>query len=471
MASAANIFLRTNKTATNKHGIDRVDKIPPDQVCVLYLGGNLTKSAYAASGNAKIIEQEILPGLSRTVPVYSVQYSFDGDVDIEFAREYTFHKYGRSFMYSPRLRAFISMNKKNLNTEFRRHILPRLHRNGTRNTRYALRNLGELYIAFDGNFDELSRQLGAKMDQEMHKIGYGDAVIKKAKEIMHGNSISASKLDFQYINDIFTNVMLPRISDNQGRTRLKLNDAVRRVRGLNIVAHCHGAYVALKIEEKTQLKMQELGYTSAEISKVLSQMLVVAHEPSIPMGVAKSRFISFMSANDSMLARPKNWITQYVMSRHADEADDKIDSDWLKPMFLSRKNGDVFVIHNAFTPDELGLPRDEEHNSAHYVGVQNQTKFGGLMALIAGNIIKNGIENSLANQTGRLKSLPRTCELILGGADAKWLKGVFAIMRQNGRHFLRDVYRYATENIEYMRGVRGIDKKMATSAENTRGVQ
>lgn len=459
MASAAKIILRTKKTATNKHGMAQVAKIPSDQVCVLYLGGNLTETDRAASGNAKIIEKEILPDVSQSVPVYSVRYSFDNDVDIEFGREYTFNKHGRSFLSSPRLRAFISLNEKNLNTEFRRKILPRLHRGGAANIRYALKNLDELYIAFDGDFDGLSQKLDAKLTSEMQKIGYGETAIKMAKRSIHSNSISADELDFEYINDIFQNAILPRISDKDGKTRLKLNDAMRRVRALNIVAHCHGAYVALKIQDKMQTKMQELGYSPAEITKVLSQMLVVTHEPSIPMGVAKSRMISFMSANDTMLAKPKNWIRQYVMARTADEADGKVDSNWLKPMFLSGKNGDVFVIHNAFTPDKLGGPRDEEHNSAHYIAVENQTKFGQLMSLIAGNIIKNGIENSLANEKGRFKSLPPTRELILGGTDTCWMNGIFTIMQQNGRRFMRDVYRYATENIKSMRTVRGIDKK------------
>ena len=78
-----------------------------------------------------------------------------------------------------------------------------------------------------------------------------------------------------------------------------------------------------------------------------------------------------------------------------------------------------------------------------------------------GNIIKNGIENSLANESGRFKSLPPLRELILGDTDDKWMRGIFTIMQQNGRRFMRDVYRYATETIKSMRSVRGIDKKPA----------
>ena len=457
MASSAKIISRTKKTAANKYGVERVPRIPANQACVLYLGGNLTEDDQAASGNAKIIEQEILPDVSRTVPVYSVEYDFDKD-DLEFGWEYTFDKHGRSFMLSPRLGAFISLSKKNLNTEFRRKILPRLHHDGAPDIKYTLRNLQELYIAFDGDFDEMAEQLDAKFAQEMQKIGYGPRDIEMVQKVAHSHSIPASDLDFGHVNDIFKKAVLPRISAHNGTTKLNVQETMRRVRGLNIVAHCHGAYVALKIEEKMQSKMRELGYSDAEISKILSQLLIVAHAPAVPMGVSEARTISFMSANDYMLTKPKNWVRQYVMTRHAEEGDGKIGPNWMQPMFLSGKNGEAFVVHNAFNPDDFGAPRDDEHNNTHYTKVENQTQTGRLMGLIAGNIIRNGIENSLAKEGQRFKSLPPTHELIQGGADSRWMFGIFSIMQQNGRRFMRDVYRFATENMQLMHKVRGIDK-------------
>ncbi len=458
MASKASIILRTGKTAKNKHGILHVKNIPADNVCVLYLGGNLTEDDRAASGNAKVIEQEILPDISEHVPVYSVAYSFDAD-DTEFAREVTFHKSGHSFLTSPRMPMFINVNAKNIDTTFRRYIMPRLNKSSDdgANVKLVLKNMRSLYISVSGDYDKMVRALESKLTSVMGRMGYSKTDITMVGFALRNNTISESELDFKYINDIFEHAILPRISDNNGTSRLKLNDAMRRVRAMNIVAHCHGAYVVLKLEEKMTNKMRELGYDDGEISKVLSQMLVVSHAPSIPMGVVKSRMISFISANDDNLAMPKNWIRQYVMAQRAREYDGKIDNKWMPPMFLGGKYGNVFVVHNAFTPEKFGAPRDEEHNNTHYIGIKNQTNVGQLMALISGNVIKNGIKNSLSNQSGRFRALPPTHNLILGGVNQNWLVETFKLMRANGRAFMRAVYKYATENVKSMRTIRGMD--------------
>lgn len=77
--SHSGIIQRVPKTAENEYGIKRIKSIPGDEICVLYLGGNKTQSEHEASGNAKIIEQDILPHLSTKVPVYSAYY----DVNID----------------------------------------------------------------------------------------------------------------------------------------------------------------------------------------------------------------------------------------------------------------------------------------------------------------------------------------------------------------------------------------------------
>ena len=70
--------------------------------------------------------------------------------------------------------------------------------------------------------------------------------------------LSPETTDPKYVGEIFDKFLLPRISTDRGRRRLSADEAALRVRRLNIVAHCHGAYTALRLEEMMQEKMKEL---------------------------------------------------------------------------------------------------------------------------------------------------------------------------------------------------------------------
>ena len=74
--STIEIGLRTEKTEDNKFGWSIVDKVPYNEPCVLYLGGDGTNNDQAANGNAKIIDEDILKPMGISVPVYSVKYNF-----------------------------------------------------------------------------------------------------------------------------------------------------------------------------------------------------------------------------------------------------------------------------------------------------------------------------------------------------------------------------------------------------------
>ena len=441
--SDADLILRVDKTKDNKHGIAHVASIPSDEACVLYLGGNGTDDLRAASGNAKIIEKEILPNLPVHVPVYAVKYDFDND-DLEFARDANFSKYGYNFLSSPRAMDFVSVNDKNINLIFHRNVLPRVITETGRARKFDLAkaNIEKLYVAFDGNLDEMRGKLNQMLRTEMLKAGFSSSqAIMFAKTIVR-NSTASKDLDFEYISDIFNKAILPRISDN-GR-RLPLNVAMARMRKMNIIAHCHGAYVAQKLEEKMAETMRKLGYDAREIRAVQSQTLVVAHAPVIPLGKSKFRVISFTSARDYISARPKNWVTKYVRNKQYQENRKIIGDDWLPSCFLAGKNGDVFVVHNAFLPRTNGRPSEYEHQNAHYLPTEKQTEIGKFMNTVAGNILTNGIKNSLNK---KFVPLPPTRELVLGDSSRDDMRKTFDKLVKNGRAFMDDVYKFATAQV------------------------
>ncbi|MBP5485858.1 MAG: hypothetical protein J6Y07_04095 [Alphaproteobacteria bacterium] len=434
--SHSGIIQRVEKTSDNKYGIKRIKAIPPDETCVLYLGGNGTKSEREASGNAKIIEKDILPYLPTKVPVYSAYYNANIH-NMWFDWGTNFSKYGYNFVESSKNdNGFLWVKENNLKRVVKDKILPRMiDKTGKPfDTGTAEKNLKKLYIVFDGY------GLRKKMEQMLHTVLTNCGVYLKDLQTLTKhiatNSFSVKDLDFEYINTLFEQTILPRISD--GGRRLPLDKAMARIRKINIVAHCHGTYLVQKMEEKMQARMLDLGYNQSEIKQVLSQVLVIAHAPIIPLGVSKFRIISFTTAHDSFAARPQNWVTKYVKYNQENEK----DPNWLRPCFLSGRNGDVFIIRNAFEPlASNGKPSSFEHDSAFYEPQLNQTAHGKEMNIIAGNILKNAIRNSL-NKT--FTSLPPIEELVLNGKDDIKTQTFFKELKANGRSLMTDIYTFAT---------------------------
>jgi len=437
--SHARLIQRVPKTSDNVYGITTVNNIPGDEVCVLYLGGNDTNSGRAASGYAKIIEQDILPDLSVPVPVYAAQYTVNTD-DMAAEKESNFGKYGYNFLGSSRAYNSVWVTEQNFKTILKNDVLPRVAGRGGRpfGIDSAKEKLNKLSLVFDGDAKALRNKMTLELQATLTERGVSAADSKALVQIIINNSISAKDFDTQYIDELFDATILPRISDSNAR--LPLAVAMARARKINIVAHCHGAYVAQKLEEKMQDKMQKLGYSPTEINQILSQVLVVVHAPVIPLGVSKFRIISFTTARDFLARRPNNWVTRYV--RYKQSKEKEIGTDWLQPCFLAGRDGDVFIIHNAFEPNKNVRPSSVEHYNMRYVAIEGQNNLGVFMNTIAGNILKNGIENSLKK---KFTPLPPTSELVLGKKNRAGMRGLFEQMQKNGVKFMADVYNFAVK--------------------------
>ena len=82
--------------------------------------------------------------------------------------------------------------------------------------------------------------------------------ILKAQSLYGSNVLDESNPEIsnpRYIENLFDKTLLYRISDHD--KRLPLEEACKRVQNMKIIAHCHGAYVFLKLEELTQ-KLQNV---------------------------------------------------------------------------------------------------------------------------------------------------------------------------------------------------------------------
>ena len=481
--SSTKLILRSKQTKSNQYGIiPDVEEIPGDEVCVLYLGGNGTKTdkdssgEQKANGNAKIIEQQVINDFPDDIPIYAVKYDFDekdscGDRDrYRFIFESnipTIRNYHTKFKE-------IYLKKQNIKSQIK-NLIPFFL---TDNKLLSLPeietklNLSKIYITDD--YDNTIQEFSDKLIKALNQIGYNnnDAEVIRTKLLLN---CAGNRMEYiQYIDELFKKTLLHRISNN-GK-RLSLHDAMQRIRKLNIVAHCHGAYVAQKLTDKAYKKMQELGYSEQEIKKILSQLLIVAHAPAYNPIKQNARFLGFVSAfdNDAFSNTPYNWVKEYIgFKRMQDQklmmrnSETNMQHEWLKngPIFLNHNGGNLFLIAQGF---EFGQhdgdygAHPSEHSNTYYIKMPEQTNEGFVLNLIARNVLRNGLKNSL-NQNGEFVPLPKNEDLIKGTDKESKLIRPFSEMERDGQDFMRHVYKTAKYNVKLFHKT----KKLPTKSQNS----
>jgi len=186
----------------------------------------------------------------------------------------------------------------------------------------------------------------------------------------------------KYVKDLFEKFLLPRIAKNGGKERLSLAEAKQNIRNLQIVAHCHGAYTALKMEEMMGKKMKELGYSKDEQALIQKQLLIVAQSPYCPLGVSKSTFISFCSAKDGELNH----------HNHFNDAVWELNQEHdIRLSYFDEKKGNLFLVSTT----GIGEYAPDEHNYWGLLSCEGQSKDFIAMLRMEGNAIAAGIKNAL----------------------------------------------------------------------------
>lgn len=235
-----------------------------------------------------------------------------------------------------------------------------------------------------------------------------------------------------YIQDIFNEAVLPRISANDGKVRLPVAQALRNVRKLNMVTHCHGSYVAFCLEEMMQDKMQKLGYTPKEMQQIQSEMMVLNYAQDCPWWAAKSRFIKFESAADdhSKYQSPyKEWLQMtrkrfslsYTGNSFMCGQIDKAGIEGNPPrVYIARKiNGDYLAeiskAHQKAKEDDYKEPEEEKTINEHdFIGFKpkiNMSKAALKLQKFFRNVLKNSVINSVSQPKEGFAPLPPTFAL------------------------------------------------------------
>ena len=233
-----------------------------------------------------------------------------------------------------------------------------------------------------------------------------------------------------YIEELFNMAFLSRICDKNGK-RLSLDEACKRTRNLTVCAHCHGAYTFLKIEERMQQMMRSLGYSREESDKIQSQLLCVALAPDAPLGVSKSKMISFASASDMEIRDSyyqKNNFKRIVgLILDLKEADKQrgIRTEGIRTSYFPGKRGEFFLTERIYKPGDDEESLRAEHNFLSNKDQELLTNGGKTLFNLAANILLSGIESSL-----RKTPLPSVEELACGHDEEN--KVAFHRLKRNG---------------------------------------
>lgn len=414
------MFVLNNNGAslyTRSHKI--VNSIPAEETCVVYLGGEGIADSGAAIRLSDIVANEILLDMPNIPNISNYAYIYDG-LPQDKQRHFQFEHYSQNIFTDSQDIQNLYITEQNINRIFRMKVTPLIKQGKT-----------DINFVIDDNNDKLKNLIKLKLrdfDKEIQ-------IALSKKIFTYDKFLKSSK----YLPELFTATILPRITNKNGKP-LPVNTVMRNMRKINFVTHCHGAYVALMLLEMMHKKLRDIGYSGADIKRIESQVLVTALNPACPLGVTNARVISFMSADDTKVPRPQNWLGIFLNAQ-----DKKLWSKKLKPGFLSDKNGEVFYVQQRFNLAQ-GQISYNEHNNMHYYH-EDMTPQGRKLMMLMRNVIMSGIKNSLSSE---FVPLPETGELILNGTDDENIKKQFIEMKQNGTQLMASVYKFATARVHKM---------------------
>lgn len=227
-----------------------------------------------------------------------------------------------------------------------------------------------------------------------------------------------------YIRNIFDEKILPRISKNKGQERLDINTALQNIRRLNIIAHCHGGYVAMHLEKLMNAKMQDLGYSNEEQQRIKSQLMVLAYNPDCPKGLSELRFISIESAKDRH-NKYYNYLKEWLLMKPRDFGVCYMTKKWGRTLMCTQIDkagieGNPPPEYKLVDVNDWFKHRDDkpkvftlgEHDFLGFKPAVNMSKGALWLQRMAGNILISSIKNSLLQKNDNFIPIPNIQNLV-----------------------------------------------------------
>ncbi len=104
----------------------------------------------------------------------------------------------------------------------------------------------------------------------------------------------------KYINEIFDQTILPRISDKNGK-KLPVQTAKQNIRNITFVSHCYGGWIAKRLIQLMTTKLQELKYSDEDRKQIMRQMVSISQSPVYIFNDSNYSMLNFTSASDTSL--------------------------------------------------------------------------------------------------------------------------------------------------------------------------
>lgn len=226
-----------------------------------------------------------------------------------------------------------------------------------------------------------------------------------------------------YIDDIYNLVFKPKVENSRGIA----SNMAKQLRTINTVSHCHGAYVALCLEEKIKVYMQESHFSREQQKKALDNMLFLNYAPDCPVIRTESQFISIESASDDM-NRWQSPLKEYFQLKGSDFGVirfprnagnilmcSKFDKSGIEgnPKKVARlvKIDDNFLKNRGQSEESKADDCIGEHSFLGFEVKENMSKGAIKLQIFASNILKNAIRNSLEQSEFNFKNLPNVRHL------------------------------------------------------------
>ena len=223
-----------------------------------------------------------------------------------------------------------------------------------------------------------------KTDKNINLYSFDNAAARRiqmkkyGRRVKNAQSLSYDDVDPQYIKQIFNCIFLPRISDNGKKIDAKI--AAIRLRKITVVAHCHGGYSFITLEEMMQQRMRDMGYSKSESEYIQKQLLCIAYAPYCPLGVSKSTMLSFMSATDSEI-HSFNMFEQILRAMGPDRLQ--------KLAYFPDKLGNVFIAPRVVADNVSWV--DEHTFYGFNAEYGDWSESGKTMIKFAANALANGV--------------------------------------------------------------------------------
>ena len=245
------------------------------------------------------------------------------------------------------------------------------------------------------------RRAGRKMALDMDT----NVALRKEQELAEINKNEPTP---GYIEDLYETVIEPRI------VRGNVAATIKNMRNLVIYSHCHGAVVVNQMANMATSQMKTSGFSSDDIKRCLSNIIVIQHNPTAPLEDAKFTTLNFMSASDDTLDYFDAFSKKIL--RHDD----------IQPAYM----GDDYA--NVFVAGKLNKTNGSEHGfSLGYKGDNSiLTENGKIIFGAEQNAINNALNAALS-----AAPMPTVEQLVAGpGIDIAKMRAIGQQMMHGFSH-------------------------------------